>query len=170
MAKISKYSVWLMPGADVRNRVQNKIIKLSEKNKTPVFDPHITLVSNIIGTEKEVVRKTRKLAESLEPFMIRLEKIGFSDDYFKCLYSKVKDNNLLKKANSAAKKIFGFEESLEYDPHMSLMYGTVSDEIKKKIMKYCLTDFSENFYVDRIFLVLSNSKNEWTIVRQFLLV
>lgn len=167
--KTKGYSIWLIPQDDTFKKLSKLINGLSGKYSSPIFDPHVTLIGGIIGSQDEVIRKTRKLASKVNFYTIELNKVGFLDSYLKSLFLKAKPDKEVLKANRWAKKIFNMKNSEKYLPHLSLMYGDFSENIKKEIIKNYLTDnFKLNFVVDKIHLYQTDGEVEdWKKVAEF---
>src|ERR1035438_3335018 len=81
-----KYSLWLMPEGNVRDRITLILHQLSVRHEAPEFPPHVTLLGSCIGKRDEMMRQSSLVAGALGPFTIRLAKIDFRDEYFRCLF------------------------------------------------------------------------------------
>ena len=55
LKKASRYSLWLMPTGEVRQRLAAAILDLSREYAVPAFKPHVTLAGGIVGPAREVV-------------------------------------------------------------------------------------------------------------------
>lgn len=47
------YSIWLMPEGDVLDKFSKLIIKISDEYNSPRYQPHITLLGDLVGFTKE---------------------------------------------------------------------------------------------------------------------
>ena len=70
---MTQYHLWLTPNGDSRNRLANLINTLSDQNRGPRFEPHITLLGEIEGEESLLSEQVRMLATKLRPFSIDLQ-------------------------------------------------------------------------------------------------
>jgi 2'-5' RNA ligase len=122
-----------MPENNIYKKLSNLISLLSEEYSCPDFQPHVTLIGKIIGKREKVIEKTKKLTSEILPFKLYLNSVNFLDEYYKCLFMKVKKTNPIINANNKAKKIFN-KNSLGYFPHLSLLYGNFPIKSKKKIV------------------------------------
>ncbi len=167
--KTKGYSIWLIPQDDTFKKLSKLINGLSRKYSSPIFDPHVTLIGGIIGSQDEVIKKTKKLASKVNPYAIELNKVGFLDNYLKSLFWKAKQDKEVLRANKWAKKIFNMKNSEKYLPHLSLIYGDFSENIKKEIIKnYQLDNFKLNFVADKIHLYNTNGEiKDWEKVGEF---
>lgn len=127
------YALWLMPKEPMFSLLAGKISRLSHEYSTPRFDPHLTLLSEITGQEQEIRAKSGALASSFTPIKAELGGIGYLDEYFRCLFIKVVPTSAFIKANQAAQEAFEMRNKQLYMPHLSLVYGRMRLETKKKI-------------------------------------
>lgn len=127
------YALWLMPTGQAYRRLARRILSLSRQYSTPRFEPHVTLLSGITAPEQEAHSLSATLAGRLEPLEIRLAEIGFLDEYFRCLFLRVLPTDALMNAHQAAKEVFGLRKQPPYMPHLSLIYGNLPIDVKKKI-------------------------------------
>ena len=68
-------------------RILAKTIRnLATELRAPVFEPHISLIGNLQGTEEELIQKSEELAQQLEPFEAVLTQASYRDTHFQCLF------------------------------------------------------------------------------------
>ncbi len=137
------YSVWLIP--ENKAEIRKIITNLSNIFKTPTFEPHITLVENLAGKRRLHITKFSQLANSAKSFKLRMKTLMAGQDYFKCLYISIEQSPDLQRLRDAALRIFAANPPKIYDPHMSLLYGNLSNEELSKVFsdmrKMRLTSF-----------------------------
>lgn len=153
MAENCKHALWLRPFGDAAFELKQRIKKLSEHFGTPLFEPHITLLSGLRRGETELTQLTDTLAGSLTPFEIELTNAGYRDDYYQSLFIHVKKTPAFIKAQETAEKLFGCETGEAYRPHVSLMYGDVAAEEKRKVLNTMGRTFSITFPVHSLLLI-----------------
>lgn len=162
MTSSEKYSLWLRPFGDIAFSIQQRINKLSEKYNTPSFEPHVTLLSGLRYGETELIQLTNTLAAALTPFEILLTKAGYRDKYYQSLFAHVKKSEELMNAYKTAVRLFDIEETEEFIPHLSLMYGDFTQEEKERILSILGREFHIRFEVHNLLLVKSEgSPEEW---------
>lgn len=135
MVEARGYSIWMMPSGQVYDGCSGLISKLSGEHQSPKFEPHVTLIGELEGIQEDVLRKTSDLAKLIKPFKIELEGLDSFDDYFRCLFIKAKETPELIDANSKAREKFSKGINLTYAPHLSLIYGNLSKDMKDKIIE-----------------------------------
>lgn len=157
-----------MPPGDVCNQLTEVILQLSRKYSTPNFEPHVTLLGGLTGTEEEILSKTSKLANLIQPYAINLTKMDYLDECFKCLFIKVEETESVLKANVKAREIFNQQQDPKYMPHLSLIYGSLSPDTKERIIKEIVGKFDFKFEARSIHVFLTDSKPEnWSRVKEF---
>ncbi len=159
-----EHTIWLM----VSDKKASKTIQeIGKKYSTPVFKPHLTLINGIKGPEKEVVKKFSLLAKDIGRIQLEPDGLGYSSEFFKCIFIRIKKTPELKKFNSKAGRIFGIKKS--FSPHISLMYGKIPRDVKKNIMKE-IRKFKKPLRIDSVSLMEDRYKQlKWPVVRKFAL-
>jgi len=134
MAEARGYSIWMMPSEQVYDELSGLIMKLSGEYGTPKFEPHVTLLRGIESLEEDVSHRTSELAKLIKPFKIELEGLDQFDDPFRCLFIKAKETPELTDANLKARNVFSGGMGAIYMPHLSLIYGNLSKDMKETII------------------------------------
>lgn len=163
------YSIWLIPRDKTFKRLSDLIKKLSVQYKTPHFEPHVTLLGGIIGSQDEIVDKTKELASKIRPYEIQLSGVDYLDYYFKLLFLKVKKARLVMGVNQKAREVFNMTNEEKYAPHLSLIYGNFLESVKKEIIKSRkLENLEFSFTVDRVHLYRTEGEvKDWRKIEEF---
>ena len=170
MVKAKGYSIWLIPAGEVYQKLSEIISKLSEKYSAPNFEPHVTLIGDLLGVEEEIISKTSELANLLKPFEINLKKADYLDEYFKCLFIRAEKTKEIIEANNITRETFDQKSNPEYLPHLSLMYGNFSPEIKEKVLTNLGKQFNISFEVKSVHLFSTTGEvKDWHKIKEFLL-
>jgi 2'-5' RNA ligase len=123
-----------MPRGDVCERLERILHELSAKFGAPEFPPHVTLLGGIVGSHREVLSKAASLATRIRPFTIRLGKIDYLDDYFRCLFVRAAVDAPLLRAHQVAREVFGRRRDPSFVPHLSLLYGNIGRSLKEVVI------------------------------------
>ena len=123
-----------MPRGEVYDRLSRIVQRLSDRYGAPQFCPHVTLLGDCVGPRRELIGRAARVAATLRPFVLRLEEIGFLDEYFRCLFVHVALTEPLRKAHQAACREFGMEREPPFMPHLSLLYGIFPRSLKEEII------------------------------------
>ncbi len=95
-------------GYAVSQYLCNLIATTADLSKTyhgPLFEPHVTLLGDLLGSEDEITAQTLRLA----PYDIQLTFSGYEDYYFRCLFLRVRETQPVMEANAQARAIFNRE-------------------------------------------------------------
>ena len=156
----TEYTIWMIPTGYAYARLISIIEELSRKFGTLRFEPHVTLLGEILLPKKEVLDKTRRLTELISSFEISLFDIGHSNQYFKCLFLNAEKSPDLMEAGRKARRVFGRDEP--YEPHLSLLYGNIDDDVKKEIEEELNVEYKNlRFGVHALHLFSAPRDSEW---------
>jgi 2'-5' RNA ligase len=157
-----------MPAGRVYRQLAGRIRELSREYSTPESEPHVTLLGGILGPEREVIAKSASLARLIRPFVVRLTNVDYLDEYFRCPFIRVAETEPVMKANQAAREVFSLWEQPAYMPHLSLMYGNLTSDVKEKIASQLGRRFDLAFKVRNVHLFsITGEPNEWRCVKAF---
>lgn len=160
MEASSVYSLWLQPNGDIAYQLQERIKKLSKKYNTPVFSPHVTLLSGLKASETELVSLTQTLASCLHPTELVLTKAGYRNTFYQSLFVRVKNNSTFKEMRETACRLFDQSETGPFVPHLSLLYGDLSQKEKERILNIMGREFHIRFSVNSIVLMQTEGPPE----------
>ena len=116
-------SLWLMPRGPVHEDLTRVIRDVSARSRGPVFEPHVTLVPGVEGDVERILLATARLAARTAPFEVRLESLGWRDEYFRCLFVEVRQDPELMVLARSAREMLGLPPEPSYFPHLSLLYA-----------------------------------------------
>lgn len=163
-----KYSIWLMPRGDIYAKLSEQISKLSHQYSTPDFQPHVTLIGNIVLTEEEALIKASELSSRIMPFEVRFTKVECLQNYFRSLFFRIEETEHIMDANMIARSLFNQELSAKYMPHLSLMYSNFDFRKKRDIIKSIPNISKLIFLVKSIHIFSTNGEpQDWYRVREF---
>ncbi len=159
------YHLWLAPTGQAYDILMKTITDLSKAYHAPVFDPHVTLLGSLPGTEEAISVRCVELGGSLAPFDIFLAEPAYGDQYFQCVFLKTQETPALMNAHELARRLF-VKAPNPFMPHLSLLYGHYSLELKDKITSTLSQALRLNFTVDMIHLIRSKSEHpmDWTSI------
>lgn len=130
---VTTYHLWLKPTGASYEVLADLIGDLAKKLSAPVFEPHVTLLGHLEGSERDHIHRARKLGERLQPFWIALGHASYQSEYFKCLFLKVNHSAPIMTAHATACDVFQRARET-YMPHLSLVYGAYPEERKREII------------------------------------
>ena len=158
-----RYHLWLKPSRKASNQFAGVIQQLALELDAPAFEPHITLLGNLKGSEAGHVASSKELARSLGPFSINLLRPAYGDDYFHCLFLVAELTAPLLHAHTLARHLFHEEGDACYLPHISLVYGRYSEDRKKDIIARLPASLCSPCEASRLSLIRARSDDpkEW---------
>lgn len=127
-------SLWFTPDGEVRRRLRALIRDLARLHRTPVFEPHVTLLGGLPLPESEVQRRACALAAGLRAFPLRGTVVEGADEYFRRLFVRVEATETLLGAHARAREAFDAKEA-PFLPHLSLLYGDRAPAAGPELLK-----------------------------------
>jgi hypothetical protein len=126
-------SLWLVPSDGVRDRLGALIRDLAVRLGTEPFAPHVTLLAGLRGPQGDTVRRAADLSRAIEPVRLRASRIEGRDEFFRCLTLRVEETLALLTAHAQALISFAREERAPFEPHLSVVYGTLTAGAKARL-------------------------------------
>jgi 2'-5' RNA ligase len=151
------YHLWWKPTGEASTRLAQAIEELAHILQAPVFEPHVTLLGNLIGTENGHLERVRILAQQLEPFSIALTKPAYGDQYLQCIYIKVEQTPPLMNAHAMARRLCPHANAQAYLPHLSLVYGLYPEARKRELIATLPAQLQMSFDATVLYLVRADS-------------
>jgi 2'-5' RNA ligase len=163
-----QYSLWLMPEGKVRDRLTQILHHLSVRHEAPEFPPHVTLLGSCVGERDEMMRRSSLVAGALRPFTIRLGKLDFRDEYFRCLFLHAGPAKPLRNAHQVACRKFDRTPNPDFMPHLSLLYGNYALNVKEDARAELGRRLDVRFKVRSIHLYQTHrAVQNWRLVESF---
>ncbi|KAL5732012.1 hypothetical protein ACHQM5_004680 [Ranunculus cassubicifolius] len=122
------YSVWCIPSAEVTERFKKLMAHLRSEFGGPEIEPHTTFVRAVELTEEDAIKKFHLACEGVKSFTATVKGVSTGT----CVYLLVQPSDEMVEASAFSSKIFGYTRSTSYMPHVSLLYGDLTDEDKQK--------------------------------------
>ncbi|PNY12828.1 cyclic phosphodiesterase-like protein [Trifolium pratense] len=98
----------------------------------PHFEPHMTVVGAIELTPDDALNKLRSASEGVKPFDVTVDRVAAGTFFYQCVYLLVHPTPQIVETNGHCCSHFGYKNSTPYMPHLSLLYGDLTDEEKQK--------------------------------------
>ncbi|CAN6689599.1 unnamed protein product [Malus baccata var. baccata] len=141
------YSVWALPPDDVAPRLKKLMQGLRAEFGGPQFEPHITVVGAISLTLDDALAKFRSASEGLKAYDAKVDRVatGTGTFFCQCVSLLINPTPQVVEASAHCSGHFGFKRSTRlmipgwyyicpaaYMPHLTILYGDLTDEEKKK--------------------------------------
>lgn len=131
---LPRTALWLVPEDAMRERLAGIIGDLARLWRTPRFEAHVTLLAGVRLDASEIREHAGALARSMQPLDVNFTRVGSRPEYHQALFVEV-DGGDLRSAHGRAASAMGMAPDPDYQPHLSLLYGNLSPEAKKAIVK-----------------------------------
>lgn len=129
-----KLAFWLMPSADAKPSFVSLVEELARRLEAPAFEPHVTLQGAELD-ELHAVALLEKIAGRYAPVDLQIGGIEFSEKYTKTLYVQFRSSNEASAISSAIADSAASTGGYKFDPHLSLLYKTVSAAEKQELAR-----------------------------------
>ncbi|KAK3431108.1 hypothetical protein EUGRSUZ_E02848 [Eucalyptus grandis] len=126
------YSVWALPPDDLAPRLRGLMDGLRSEFGGPRFEPHVTVVGAIALTEEDAVGKFRAACEGLRVYTAAVDRVATGTFFYQCVYLLLRPTAEVVETSDHCSAHLGYERPTPYMPHLSLLYGDLTDEEKKK--------------------------------------
>lgn len=126
------YSVWAIPPDEVGARLKKLMDGLRAEFGGPHFEPHITVVGAISLTPDDALAKFRSACDGVRAYNVSVDRVATGTFFYQCVYLLVHPTAEVVEASSHCTGRFGYKNSTPYMPHLSLLYGDLTEDEKKK--------------------------------------
>ena len=162
------YHLWLKPSGAAYDVLAGTIQRLARELQVPAFEPHVTLLAYLDGSEQEHRLRTAGLAERLAPSECVLSKAAYLDEHFRCLFMVVDPTPTIMSWHAIAAQAFG-KGAEAYMPHVSLVYGLFPESRKLEIIGALPAAVRTSFLVKSVTLIRSDSMEpkDWHEIAEY---
>ena len=168
MTQQADYFLWLTPTESVRRQLQAVIDALAHEHGGPSFEPHITLLSRLQGNAADIEIGVARLAAGFAPMVLHCPTIGWSDEYYRCLYLKVEKDPSLIALYDQARAAISHAGGKDFAPHVSLIYGHLLEQTKLKVATALQDVYPQRVPVDRLSIYFAPGRPQtWQLVKAF---
>lgn len=131
--EVGMYSVWATPPPERREDFVKVMNELRSEFGGPSFEPHVTVVGVQRLTKAQACANLEAACRAVAPYTCRLNHVARGTHFYQCVYILLHPTPEVMQANVLARRCFGISDNLvePYMPHMSLVYGDLSDDDKE---------------------------------------
>jgi Cyclic phosphodiesterase-like protein len=127
-----KVAFWLIPTEHDRVMYQRLIDTLAQTYDAPSFTPHVTIDFGEYQSNLEIDKLIQMAIESIAPFSMRCDRILYSAQFTKTLFVQLDAHPSLHQLFDRFKTA-SITSDFVLDPHLSLIYGSLSLEQKQHL-------------------------------------
>lgn len=146
-------SLWLRPTGPVLERLQELIRRLTARFGGQWPKPHVSLLSGIELQSEGAEARLEALCARLQPVPIRLGRLEWRNESFRCFYAVVEPTVELLEAHRVACEVFGRAASDAFEPHLSLLYSHVDAPTKARLAQELGGHLPLSFLANSVHLV-----------------
>jgi 2'-5' RNA ligase len=160
---------WLIPAEPALSYFQSLIRDLSSQFDAAQFEPHLTLYVTEVGKDDPASVLEKALA-GFQPLRLAVTGIDYSAEFTKTLFVQFRPDETLPKLSAKLRSTSVLQCEYQLNPHLSLIYKTMSPETKMQIANSLCLPFTEVEF-DSVKAVVSPAKietsedvNSWRVV------
>jgi hypothetical protein len=127
-----KVSFWLIPAEPFRRDFSEWIARLGKKFDAPVFVPHVTVFSGEVEPSVSPSEIITTAAFGMDEIQLRATGVAFSAEFTKTLFITFAENGGLTRCSERIRARC-LPSSYELHPHLSLLYASVDDDVKRAL-------------------------------------
>lgn len=143
-------SVWLVPQEKDKLYLYEIIDKLAKENNAPTFIPHLTLLPGIEMEVNDLKIILNEVFNQTKSFKINKTKISQSEQFFKTVFIEFELDENLKNLFMRLSEKTDNKSIDAFNPHISLLYKTMPEEEKEKIIKNL--SIKNDFIIDKVII------------------
>ena len=156
-------SIWLCPDYNNELYLQNVINCLSDIHNSPRFPPHCTLVSGIKSNKHELENIIDNSIDNIGPIIVKSKKISYTNILWKTVFIELVVSKDLKSLQNSIYTEIKSNIDYKFDPHISLIYKLMPNDIKKEIINSL--HLKNSFKMDKIVAVKTGQNIlDWKII------
>jgi hypothetical protein len=147
---------WLVPAEPALSHFSAMIHDLAQGFDGPIFEPHVTLYVTNANHETPAEVLTHAAAHS-KTCRLSVAGIDYSDEFTKTLFVQFRPDAAVARLSKNLRSPSISEPEYELNPHLSLIYKTMSPETKAQVAHSLDLPFSEVSF-DSVKAVISPAK------------
>ncbi|HAG83677.1 MAG TPA: cyclic phosphodiesterase-like protein [Cyanobacteria bacterium UBA12227] len=145
MAK-TKVSFWLIPSEQDRSFFQDIIDSLAKEHNAPTFTPHVTIYSGEYIPDESLDELIEKATQRVQPFSLRVDSISYTNEFTKTVFVQFQPHPILTQISETIHRNSLHPSDFTLNPHLSLIYKHLSEEIKIDLANSIKLPKSEVFF------------------------
>jgi 2'-5' RNA ligase len=135
-----KISFWLIPAEPSRGFYQTIVHDLAQRYDAPSFTPHVTLYSGEYSRDISIDDLIETAIQTIHPLSLKIDRVRYSQRFTKTLFVQFcphpRLNQLsesLRSTSLSSQESSSDASNFVLDPHLSLIYGSLSDSEKQHL-------------------------------------
>jgi hypothetical protein len=149
---------WLVPAQPALDYFVSLIHELGKRFDAPIFEPHVTLYVTNATNQKPREVLTRAVAKS-KACRLSIAGIHFSDEFTKTIFVQFRPDAAITALSENLRSVSANPTQYQLNPHLSLIYKTMSTDTKRAIVNSLSLPFDEVLF-DSVKAVVSPARIE----------
>ena len=121
-------ALWLIPEQRAAEELRRVVEEYAARFGTPRFAPHVTLLSGI-----EVCSPEDFAAWPASRLTATCQGVSQSHDFYRCVVVEIDPSPVMQSLRESAERHFGHRGDDSWRPHLSLVYGDLQEEVRRRI-------------------------------------
>ena len=151
------FSFWLIPEKKAYTQLEGHIKTICQQYAATPFLPHVTLLVGEHQQNEDMVELGGRLADEVTAIPLKLQKIDYSDFFFKTLFLQFAPHPSLTKLVQIMQNAIQNHGEYQFDPHLSLIYAKMPSKAQQSLAQSIQLD-AGTFLFDRLSLATLNPK------------
>ena len=126
-------SLWLVPDAAARSRLEAVILELASRLRAPAFRAHVTLLGSVRLDEPQALEAAQQAARRTPPMRVTLARVADDSAYYRCVFLQAEATPELLGAHQRARRALG-EGPDRFFPHLSIVYGRFDEATRRELV------------------------------------
>jgi hypothetical protein len=157
----TKISFWLIPSEEDRAFFQEIVDTFAREYDAPVFTPHVTIYSGECTPEESPAELLEQATLGVQSFSLKVDQLLYTDQFTKTLFVQFYQNPLLTQISETLHNRSKHPAKYALNPHLSLIYQYLSEEIKKNLITQLCLPKSEVFFNEVRAISTRNQVKGW---------
>jgi hypothetical protein len=163
----TKTSFWLIPCEEDRAFLQKIVDTLAREYNAPVFTPHLTIYSGECTPEESPAELIEQATLGVQCFSLNVKQLLYTDEFTKTLFVQFYPNSILSQISETLRRCSKKPSEYELNPHLSLIYQYLSEEIKKELITKLSLPKSKVFFNEVRAVSTRNQVKGWEDVESW---
>jgi 2'-5' RNA ligase len=162
-------ALWIRPTGSALHKIDQAASIAHQRIGGPRIHPHIALLSGVEMTLQRADDRLSKLASRIDPFIVRLGRIGWRHEYFRALFVEVEPSDELVAAHRLAHEVFDMTPPDPFEPHLSLAYGDLHGPLPEEVADELGSSIDAAFRADAVQLSNASANTpipEWRVLTE----
>jgi 2'-5' RNA ligase len=129
----TKLSFWLIPAAEDRTYFQEIIDSLAQEYDAPTFAPHVTIYSGEYEPDESLESFIEQATQGIKSFSLKVNQLLYTEEFTKTLFVQFQQNSTLRQISESLRSFSKTPSNFTLNPHLSLIYKHLSQDIKKEL-------------------------------------